>query len=144
MKPNVYQDTSSTANVHVVIWLLRVTVGSVTCQLQTTGSALSHDVCHAVWFSPLQNVPALCTGIFAAAAFTDWLDGYLARRWVRSPAFVVDLQCCRLDQLLNADITTEISENRLPQMFLIVLWGQFVIHGVRSKLAPIVQGAQHD
>ncbi|KAK9822070.1 hypothetical protein WJX74_004783 [Apatococcus lobatus] len=53
----------------------------------TVGRVCSIPILMALWFSPLQNVPEMCAGIFAAAAFTDWLDGYLARRLKADSAF---------------------------------------------------------
>jgi phosphatidylglycerophosphate synthase len=37
----------------------------------------------AVWFAPLATAALWCAILFVAASFTDWLDGYIARkvRW---------------------------------------------------------------
>ena len=36
---------------------------------------------------PSHSVNIFITAVFAIAAFTDWLDGYLARRWQQTSAF---------------------------------------------------------
>jgi len=35
------------------------------------------------WYWPSNWATTLCTAVFLVAAFTDWLDGYLARKMVR-------------------------------------------------------------
>ena len=39
-------------------------------------------IAHTVWYSQAAWAPQACAGIFLAAAFTDFLDGYLARNMV--------------------------------------------------------------
>ena len=40
-----------------------------------------------VFFLPVPGSNILCTALFGIAAITDWLDGYLARRWGQTSAF---------------------------------------------------------
>jgi len=34
----------------------------------------------ALWFAPLKSSALWCAALFVAASFTDWLDGYIARK----------------------------------------------------------------
>jgi CDP-diacylglycerol--glycerol-3-phosphate 3-phosphatidyltransferase len=40
-----------------------------------------------IFFLPVAWSNLLCTALFGVAAITDWLDGYLARRWHQTSAF---------------------------------------------------------
>lgn len=40
-----------------------------------------------VFYLPWSGAGILAASIFVVAAITDWLDGYLARRWNQTPAF---------------------------------------------------------
>jgi cardiolipin synthase len=42
---------------------------------------------HTLGAMPSHRVNVFTTAVFLIAAFTDWLDGYLARRWHQTSAF---------------------------------------------------------
>lgn len=47
----------------------------------TFGRLVAVPVLVAVWFSPLEAAALWCAILFVAASFTDWLDGYIARKF---------------------------------------------------------------
>jgi CDP-diacylglycerol--glycerol-3-phosphate 3-phosphatidyltransferase len=40
-----------------------------------------------LYFLPYESAPVWATGVFVVAAITDWLDGYLARKWEQTSPF---------------------------------------------------------
>jgi len=40
-----------------------------------------------VFYLPFNGTRLICAGLFAIAGFTDWLDGYLARKWQQTSPF---------------------------------------------------------
>ena len=44
-------------------------------------------VCVVAFYLPVEWGRAAAAGVFVLAAVTDWLDGYLARRWQQTSAF---------------------------------------------------------
>lgn len=53
----------------------------------TYGRILAIPVLILVFYLPVEWSATAATIIFMVAAFTDWLDGYLARRWDQTSAF---------------------------------------------------------
>lgn len=48
---------------------------------------LSIPVFVGIFYTPTDWGPLACALVFSAAALTDWLDGYLARRWQQTSSF---------------------------------------------------------
>ncbi len=53
----------------------------------TIGRVAAIPVVLALFYVPWPHARQMATVLFAAAAITDWLDGYLARRWSQTSKF---------------------------------------------------------
>lgn len=58
-----------------------------TPNMLTLARILLLPVILAVFYLPVPWVRPLCCAVFLVAAITDWLDGYLARKWKMESAF---------------------------------------------------------
>lgn len=86
------------------------------------------------WFGVSQRL--LGVTIFLIAALTDWLDGYLARRWKQVSALGVMLDPIA-DKLLISAALIALVDNRLaPAWAVVVIIGrEFAVTGLRSLAA---------
>jgi CDP-diacylglycerol--glycerol-3-phosphate 3-phosphatidyltransferase len=86
------------------------------------------------WFGVSQRL--LGVTIFLAAALTDWLDGYLARRWKQVSALGVMLDPIA-DKLLISAALIALVDNRLaPAWAVVVIIGrEFAVTGLRALAA---------
>lgn len=80
--------------------------------------------------------------LFALAAVTDWLDGYLARRWQQTSAFGAFLDPVA-DKLMVAVVLVMLVE-RHPSMWLavaaaVIIGREIAISGLREWMAEIGQ-----
>ncbi|MDH5692892.1 MAG: CDP-diacylglycerol--glycerol-3-phosphate 3-phosphatidyltransferase [Gammaproteobacteria bacterium] len=53
----------------------------------TWGRIIAIPVFAVVFYMPFESANVLCTAIFFVAGITDWLDGYLARKWGQTSSF---------------------------------------------------------
>jgi len=91
------------------------------------------------WLSPLlKNWVGM--SVFALAAITDWLDGYLARRWGETSAFGAFLDPVA-DKLMVAAALIVLTEKGLvnPLVSLIIIGREITISALREWMAQIGQ-----
>ena len=89
------------------------------------------------WLSPVaKNWTAM--GIFAAAAITDWLDGYLARKWGETSAFGAFLDPVA-DKLMVATALILLVQLGRAEAYLasIIIGREIAISALREWMAQI-------
>jgi CDP-diacylglycerol--glycerol-3-phosphate 3-phosphatidyltransferase len=84
---------------------------------------------------PLSN-EFVALGVFLAAAFTDLLDGYLARRWnqITTVGMLLDPIADKL--LISASLVALVQVHRVPGWMAVLIIGrEFAVSGLRSIAA---------
>ena len=91
------------------------------------------------WISE-HNANVLSMWIFIAAAITDWLDGWLARRWNQTTSFGAFLDPVA-DKLMVAAALIVLTEKGLvnPLVSLIIIGREITISALREWMAQIGQ-----
>src|SRR5215212_1931542 len=89
------------------------------------------------WVSePNQNLVA--TVIFTAAAITDWLDGWLARRWNQTTAFGAFLDPVADKVMVAAALITLVQLYRVDAIVALIIIGrEITISALREWMAKI-------
>ena len=93
-----------------------------------------------IFYLPFHWVNTVAAGIFAAASFTDWLDGYLARKWKMMSPFGAFLDPVA-DKLLVSTIllllvgAKEINYITVPA--IVIVGREIVISALREWMAEI-------
>jgi CDP-diacylglycerol---glycerol-3-phosphate 3-phosphatidyltransferase len=90
-----------------------------------------------VWLpSPYQDRNLLALTIFLFAAFTDILDGYLARRWKQVTTVGTLLDPIADKLLISAALISLVQVRRIPAWMAILIIGrEFAVSGLRSIAA---------
>jgi cardiolipin synthase (CMP-forming) len=91
------------------------------------------------WVSePNQNLVA--TVIFTAAAITDWLDGWLARRWNQTSAFGAFLDPVADKLMVAAALIILVQLGRIDAIIALIIIGrEITISALREWMAAIGQ-----
>src|SRR5207244_10626687 len=97
-------------------------------------AALLADGSNAVW-QTLVPVPRefFALAVFLAAAGTDLLDGYLARRWAQVTTVGTLLDPIADKLLISAALVSLVDIHRVPAWMVILIIGrEFAVSGLRS------------
>ncbi len=98
-----------------------------------------------IYYLPFESRYLICAGLFAAAAFTDWLDGFLARRWNQTTPFGAFLDPVA-DKLMVAVALGVLIEAHATWILtfpaLIIIGREIVISALREWMAEIGKSAQ--
>ena len=85
---------------------------------------------------PSHSVNVFTTAIFVIAAFTDWLDGYLARRWHQTSAFGAFLDPVADKLMVTATLIVLVEFGRVGAIVsLIIIGREIAVSALREWMA---------
>ena len=91
---------------------------------------------------PSHSVNIFVTAVFAIAAFTDWLDGYLARRWHQTSAFGAFLDPVADKLMVAAALIVLVEFGRVGAIVsLIIIGREIAVSALREWMAGDGQGS---
>lgn len=91
---------------------------------------------HKLSAMPSHLVNVFATTVFAIAAFTDWLDGYLARRWHQTSAFGAFLDPVADKLMVAAALIVLVEFGRVGAIVsLIIIGREIAISALREWMA---------
>jgi CDP-diacylglycerol--glycerol-3-phosphate 3-phosphatidyltransferase len=98
-----------------------------------------------VFYLPYRWSNLACAAIFACAAVTDWLDGYLARRLGQSSAFGAFLDPVADKLMVAVVLVLLVQSDPLPWLALpaaIIIGREIVVSALREWMAELGQRAR--
>jgi CDP-diacylglycerol--glycerol-3-phosphate 3-phosphatidyltransferase len=98
-----------------------------------------------VFYAPFSGANIAAAIIFIAAAITDWLDGWIARRWNMGSAFGEFLDPVADKLMVGVTLFLLVQENPTPLMAItsaIIVGREISISALREWMAEIGQRAQ--
>ncbi|HYN53731.1 MAG TPA: CDP-diacylglycerol--glycerol-3-phosphate 3-phosphatidyltransferase [Methylotenera sp.] len=91
---------------------------------------------HKLSAMPSHMVNIFATAVFAIAAFTDWLDGYLARRWHQTSAFGAFLDPVADKLMVAAALIVLVEFGRIGAIVsLIIIGREIAVSALREWMA---------
>lgn len=96
-----------------------------------------------VFYAPFRGANIAAAGIFVVAAITDWLDGWIARRWDMSSAFGAFLDPVADKLMVAVTLFLLVQNNPTPLMAVtsaVIVGREISISALREWMAEI--GAQ--
>jgi len=98
-----------------------------------------------VFYLPFEWVNIAVTAIFGVAAVTDWLDGYLARKWDQTSRFGAFLDPVADKLIVAAALVLLVQANPTPWMAIaaaVIIGREITISALREWMAEIGESAQ--
>ncbi len=95
-----------------------------------------------VFYLPFKGANVAAAGIFVLAALTDWLDGYLARRYSQMSAFGAFLDPVADKLMVAVTLFLLVQENPTPLMAItsaVIVGREIAISALREWMAEIGQ-----
>lgn len=92
------------------------------------------------FYLPLSWANILCTTLFSLAAITDWLDGYLARRWNQTSAFGAFLDPVADKLMVAAALVVLVEDLASPWVSVaavVIIGREITISALREWMAQI-------
>ncbi len=97
---------------------------------------------HTLGAKPSHSVNIFTTAVFAIASFTDWLDGYLARRWHQTSAFGAFLDPVADKLMVAAALIVLVEFGRVGAIVsLIIIGREIAVSALREWMAGDGQGS---
>lgn len=96
-----------------------------------------------VYYLNVQNNTIIAAGIFIAAAITDWLDGYLARRFNQSSAFGAFLDPVADKLIVATALVLLVQQDPRVSVLIpsaIIIGREIAISALREWMAELGQG----
>jgi CDP-diacylglycerol--glycerol-3-phosphate 3-phosphatidyltransferase/cardiolipin synthase len=91
---------------------------------------------HKLSAMPSHSVNVFITAVFTIAAFTDWLDGYLARRWHQTSAFGAFLDPVADKLMVAAALIVLVEFGRVGAIVsLIIIGREIAVSALREWMA---------
>jgi CDP-diacylglycerol--glycerol-3-phosphate 3-phosphatidyltransferase/cardiolipin synthase len=91
---------------------------------------------HKLSAMPSHSVNVFITAVFAIAAFTDWLDGYLARKWHQTSAFGAFLDPVADKLMVAAALIVLVEFGRVGAIVsLIIIGREIAVSALREWMA---------
>ena len=98
-----------------------------------------------VFFLPFDWINVAVTAIFGLAAITDWLDGYLARKWDQTSRFGAFLDPVADKLIVGVALVMLVQANPNPWMAIaaaVIIGREITISALREWMAEIGERAQ--
>lgn len=110
--------------------------------LLTWGRVIAIPLLVAIYYAPFDNYAmvrdVLATVLFVGAAITDWLDGYLARRWNQTSKFGAFLDPVADKLLVAACLIVLVHDQRVHGLIALIIIGrEITISALREWMASI-------